>query len=128
MAEAKEYEELPRYTMLHPPFAEEPALPVASSPPAGPTVVAEPITSVLEEIKAHKVPRGKTRHWGGRKSRKKKKKSRGKKRTQKNKKKSQKKKKIRRKKRTRKRRKSSTYSLPIGNMLETFGEDDAILL
>ena len=105
--------------------------PVATRAPVLGSVVAKPLT--MTDRAREKMSRKRTTKAegvrlveGGKKSRKKKK-SRGKKRTQK-KKKVRKKKQTRRKKQTRKRRKSSTYSLPIGDMLETFGEDDAVLL
>ena len=105
--------------------------PVATRAPVLGSVVATPLT--MTDTAREALSRKRTTKAvdvrlveGGKKSRKKKK-SRGKKRTQK-KKKVRKKKQTRRKKQTRKRRKSSTYSLPIGDMLETFGEDDAVLL
>ena len=105
--------------------------PVATRAPVLGSVVATPLTMADRAREALSRKRttkaeGVRLVEGGKKSRKKKK-SRGKKRTQK-KKKVRKKKQTRRKKQTRKRRKSSTYSLPIGDMLETFGEDDAVLL
>ena len=105
--------------------------PVATRAPVLGSVVAKPLTMTdraREKMSRKRTTKAEARLVeGGRKSRRKRK-SRGKKRTQKNKKKSQKKKQSRRKKQTRKRRKSLTFSLPIGNMLETFGEEDALLL
>tara|TARA_R110002074_G_scaffold263728_1_gene435774 strand:+ start:389 stop:1414 length:1026 start_codon:yes stop_codon:yes gene_type:complete len=106
--------------------------PVATRAPVLGSVVATPLTMTDTAMEA--LSRKRTTEAvdvrlveGGKKSRKKKK-SRRKKRTQKKKKVRRKKKQTLKKKQTRKRRKSLSFSLPTGDMLETFGEDDAVLL
>jgi len=106
--------------------------PVATRAPVLGSVVAKPLTMAdrSREALSHKrtIKAEARLVEGGRKSRRKRK-YRWKKHTQNNKKKvRRKKRKSRKKKHTRKRRKKITYSLPIGDMLETFGEEDAILL
>ena len=107
--------------------------PVATRAPVLGSVVAKPLTMTdraRERMSRKRTTKAEARVVeGGRKSRRKRK-LKGKKQTQKKKKKKKvrNKKKIRRKKHTKKRRKSPSFSLPIGDMLEGFGEDDALLL